>query len=449
MLSHDRKLGEMPGEKSLLGEQAFRQGASVSAPYLATVEGIELRRPEPSPFSGTSIRQDAVAFLALLESRYAYANRFPDSAMPVRAELEWAIPHLQTRNDLIAFIEQAFHALHDHHNISGHGRSDAYGLVPSFADLWIKFGPRGYVVTDVRQGSAALKAGIRPGDLLSRINHRPVASVVQEFIGPTGAVHGDARRDYAARVLAAGRRDRDRHLGFETSRGPLNVRLPSLYRERISRTPGLVSVDIARRSNGKHRTGIVRLNDSLGDEATIAAFDEALTLLSGTRGLVVDLRDTASGGTALVARGLLSRFTTSPRAYQRHHLPCDARDFGVPRSWLEEVHPRKDAWPSPVAVLVGRWTASMGEGLALGFDALGIPVIGSAMAGLRGGVSTHKLPHTGVEFVLTTEALSHIDGTPREVWLPRTLFNYSDAPNDDGQDGPLEKALQLIDTSAA
>jgi hypothetical protein len=48
--------------------------------------------------------------------------------------------------------------------------------------------------------------------------------------------------------------------------------------------------------------------------------------------------------------------------YQKHELASEERMTGVRRSWLELVSPRGEfVYSKPVAVLVNRWTGSMGE----------------------------------------------------------------------------------------
>src|SRR4029450_12197822 len=90
------------------------------------------------------------------------------------------------------------------------------------------------------------------------------------------------------------------------------------------------------------RPGIcsVRFNDSLGDSSVIDAFDHALAGFRNTRGLIVDLRNTPSGGNSSVARGILGRFVRREQPYQKHVLPPEERDTGVRRSWFELVSPR-------------------------------------------------------------------------------------------------------------
>jgi carboxyl-terminal processing protease len=60
----------------------------------------------------------------------------------------------------------------------------------------------------------------------------------------------------------------------------------------------------------------------------------------------------------------------------------------------------------------------MGEGLAIGFDAMGAEVMGQEMAGLRGAIYDHRLEQSRLIIKLPTERLMHVDGTPREEFVP-------------------------------
>ncbi len=64
----------------------------------------------------------------------------------------------------------------------------------------------------------------------------------------------------------------------------------------------------------------------------------------------------------------------------------------------------------------------MGEGMAIGFDAMQrAVVVGTPMAHLAGAVSDDKLPKTGVDVAYATEQIYHVDGVPRQSWLPPVL----------------------------
>lgn len=62
------------------------------------------------------------------------------------------------------------------------------------------------------------------------------------------------------------------------------------------------------------------------------------------------------------------------------------------------------------------------------------------MARLRGAVSERDLPNTGIAVRIPTERLMHIDGTPREAFVPPVVV----APGPPGEDVVLERAIDLL-----
>ena len=165
---------------------------------------------------------------------------------------------------------------------------------------------------------------------------------------------------------------------------------------------------------------MIRFNDSLGEDATVAAFDAAMATARPGQPVVLDLTDTASGGNTVIARAIMGWFVDTPTAYQIHNLPAEERETGVPRQWIEQVLPRPGKrHRGSVTVRVGRWTGSMGEGLAVGMEGLGADVVGDRMAGLLGAIYDHRLPNSGLVIKLPTERLYAVDGTPRETFRPR------------------------------
>ena len=136
--------------------------------------------------------------------------------------------------------------------------------------------------------------------------------------------------------------------------------------------------------------------------------------------IAIDLTDTPSGGNTVIARAILGWFVDRPRFYQVHRLPLEERRTGIARQWVEQVLPRPGKFHrGRVTVEVGRWTGSMGEGLAIGFDAIGARVTGTRMAGLLGAIYDHRLERSGLVLKLPTERLTAVNGTPREDFVPR------------------------------
>lgn len=372
--------------------------------------------PASAQTEAERFRADARAIEPLINEHYAYLDRFEGGAMPVSPRLRAEAERVDDRRSLLRYAERALLALADHHAITGASFADSWAIVPSYADLWIVRRGASYLIEAVRARSPAERAGIRAGDRLAAVDGVETGQAVGAFWADLGLELTEERAGFAARILAAGRRGRPRRLAIATGAGPPRpVALPSLYAAAPGERPPLAA---AREGNRL----VIRIHDSLGDSATIAAFDAAMARAGRRQPVVIDLTDTPSGGNTNVARAMLGWFVDRPTGYQVHALPAEQRRTGIARQWIEQVLPRPGKrHRGPVEVRVGRWTGSMGEGLAIAFDALGARVAGTRMAGLLGAVYDHRLDHSGLVIKLPTERLAHVNGTPREAFVPRPV----------------------------
>src|SRR5262249_39726600 len=132
--------------------------------------------------------------------------------------------------------------------------------------------------------------------------------------------------------------------------------------------------------------------------------------------------------------------------YQKHSLPAEERRFGVRRSWAEIASPRGDfRYAAPVVVLVDHWTGSMGEGIAVGLDGLKrATVVGTDMAGLPGATHGIVLPNSKIGVSFPAEKLFHVNGTPREEFVPPVYVDLLKPENQREQDPILEAGLKTL-----
>lgn len=362
---------------------------------------------------------DAVALDAIVAANYAYLDQLPGGVLPDSAALAADRAAVHDRDSLLHYAENRIASLADHHAITGGSFKDSWAIVPTYADLWIVGQENAYVVVAVKSDSPASAAGIVAGDRVTDIDGVPISEAVSKFWQPLGLSVTPERADYAARVLAAGRRDRPRVLTVAHGAVARTLTLPSLYK--ISRDlPPVSVIDGA----GKAPTR-VSINNSLGDQATVVAFDAAMAKLRPRDAIIIDLTDTPSGGDTNVARAIMGWFVRAPSGYQVHSLPSEERATGIVRQWIEQVLPRAGKFhPGKVTVRVGRWTGSMGEGIAIGFRAIGAEVCGGAMAQLKGAIHDFSLPASGMVVKLPTERLTTTDGIPREIFVPDACRVY-------------------------
>lgn len=116
----------------------------------------------------------------------------------------------------------------------------------------------------------------------------------------------------------------------------------------------------------------------------------------------------------------------------------------IERSWTEYVNPRKEQYKKPVVILVGRWTGSMGEGLAIGFEGMErAEIVGSEMERLAGEMNGFSFKNQSFGYRLSTTRLFHINGTPREKYVPTNYVTQMTTKKDE----VFEKGIELINNS--
>ena len=370
---------------------------------------------EPTP---EQYRDDAKSIEEIVNKHYAYLDRFPGMIMPTSDQLRREAASVHDRRSLVRYLERALIMLADHHVGIDHNVADSWPNTPAF-DLWIERCGDNYIIDGVRNQSPAENGGIAVGYELIAVDGIPIDRAVDAFWSDLGRSYGDSEASFAARLLAAGKRNAKRLLTVRDIHGATVVlRLPNLYEKPLpdlSEGPPIVTTE-------EGGTLYIKILDSLYRNETIEAFDEAMVLAALDQPIVLDLTETPSGGNTTVARAILSWFVEEPRFYQVHSLPEEERQFGIIRQWVEQVHPRNGKHHSgPLEVRVGRWTGSMGEGLAIGFDAIAKRVVGTKMSGLRGAIYNYNLEHSQVQLALPVERLMHVNGTPREQFIPQPL----------------------------
>lgn len=368
---------------------------------------------------------------------YAYFGERELDWDAVRRRLAPRVREIRDRAAFIALLEDAIDALHDAHASLGTNTAHSFRLVPTGADIWADLDGEHAVVTQVRPRSAAARAGVRAGQEILAIGGVAVARAIDARLGE-GLRADQAGRGWALRSLLAGRHDERRRLTIASPGGPREVAIIDVEDSAQAAAEPIASRRISA------QVGYIQIRNSLGEDGLVPAFDAALAALASCPALILDLRDTPSGGNTAVAEAIMGRFIQKDRLYQRHELP-KAGYKGQSRLFAQYVPPRGPfTYEGRLIVLVDHWTGSMGEGMAIGFDGMerGV-VVGTAMAGLNGAVYSQTLAKTGIGFSYPAERLFHVGGTPRHRWLPPVRVDLR-GQDDGDRDAILERALALL-----
>ena len=342
-------------------------------------------------------------------------------------------------------LNQASYAFTDPHLGFGPMDDSDFNVIPTASDLEIGLTDDRFIVLDVRAGSAALKAGIRPGWVLTHIGDQPISTAALSVFAPLIDDPSSDQLAYGATLHANGRRTGNRYLRFIDAIGETVTLTLANPREQARAVMAKSPIQTQRIMAGQgQEIAILRINNRLGDNDLIKGFDAAVTNVMDADGLILDLRNTPSGGNAEVGRSIMGHFTDEARPYQMHERPSLEREFDVLRRYVEYVLPRAPLFdPDRTVVLGGYWTGSMGEGIVIGMDAIGVETIASDMGDLLGGMSYFTFADGAISLSVPNETLFHVDGRPREDFIADTHLPSADS-DAKGGDPALSAAIAIL-----
>ncbi|MEM6960052.1 MAG: hypothetical protein AAF645_30520 [Myxococcota bacterium] len=393
---------------------------------------------EPSPPAHEVAAFDAAAlwseFEETLRVGYAYLERADfdvDAQIAHARERALAAPDFETfRRGLHRFAM----AFSDPHFYVGPLEDGDPNVWPTSGDLFVALDDEGFFVSDVRRDSPADGAGVRPGWRFLGTAQGSVDEAIAALWEGAVLAGTPKQRAYAATLVANGRRgdgERALRFSFGAQSHALTLASPRAFASAVEERP-VVQLQY------EGDVPVVRFENRLGDHGTIEAFGAIAAQIEAAPCVIVDLRNTPSGGNSDVACGVLGHFVDQPTPYQVHTFPYVERKHGVLRRAVQEVIARAPRVRGRVAVLGGHWTGSMGEGLVIGLHAAGARTFASDMGDLLGGMANFEIGALRVDFGV--EALFHVNGTPREDYVADVALPSADR-NPDGEDPALQAAL--------
>jgi len=218
--------------------------------------------------------------------------------------------------------------------------------IPYELDLWPRWQGGLAAIEAVRTFSDADVAGLRAGMTVTRVQGVPIDRAVREKLDGDSASVADM--EWALRRILAGPR-----IGVQRIEVREGSRLVSILVERSVPIASTAPPILGRRMGDERDIGYMRVRLGASDPDLVAHFEGALGHLSGTRAMILDLRESAGPSPRETTQAILERLARP-----------DAR--------------------STLLVLVDRWTAGEGERLASGLErAAGARLVGTPTAGLN------------------------------------------------------------------
>ena len=329
-------------------------------------------------------------------------------------------------------LDSAIAQLRDDHVTLAGAAAPAARRIPYDLDIWPRWDDGRALIESVRTFHDADVAGLHAGQVVTHVQGTPVEAAAREVLGGASATLADM--EWALRRVVAGPRAGTQRLQLREG-----VKLAMVDIERTPPAPSTSPPILGRRMGEERDIAYIRVRVGSKEAQLASQFDGALSHMTGTRALILDLRDTAGPGSRETTRAILSRFARAPAAWQVRQAP---RAKPVP-DVIEPREPR--AANGPFLVLVDRWTAGEGEALAAGLAAVaGARIVGTPMAGLRGELHEVTLPASGLVLRYPGERVLLPAGGPRESLKPSVAVDLA-APSGGPGDPILYQALKLLE----
>ncbi|WP_338815021.1 S41 family peptidase [Bernardetia sp. Wsw4-3y2] len=377
-------------------------------------------------------RKDLQQIIGDISTDYVYLNDKNIDLECVKRFYNKQIDSSKNKTDIVLLFENLLNEFYDSHLILNTNTNSSFRL---YSPIYAIFEKEKAVITNVWQTELEnLESNIIGYEIL-KINGRSIQENIERF--PTHCQNKNLPqvREWILNKLLAGQYDKPRILTLKTKNNAV-IEL-DLDKLKLKQYNELIS------SKKVNNIGIIEIHNSLGANNLIAKFDSVLNSLMNTEGLIIDLRNTVDGGNSYVARAIMGRFINESLPYQVHTVE-EKYDNNpkVDRKWIEYVNPRAEQYKKPLVILVGRWTGSMGEGVSIGFDAMKRgKIVGSEMERLAGEIYYYPFENQSFGYRLSTAKLLHVNGTPREKYIPKHYIRQTTTQKDE----VLQKGLDLIE----
>lgn len=396
--------------------------------------------PERNDISGsdsTSIdsiyQKDFAEYWSIIEESFAYFDTRKTDWDKVKEIYQPIVDTITTRGSFVQLLESCNRELYNNHVHLSTNLSSSFKLVPSHTDIWgEKIGEK-VIIAGVREAYNADKVGLKVGMEIRKINGIPILEAIQPFLPKSFRDYDAEVYDYVINLVLAGTHDTPRKITIKEGDKEADFypdKLESKWKQKQDKLLDSKILD--------NNIGYIKINNSLDENDLVKDFHRALDDLMSTKGLILDLRGTPSGGENTIAKGIMGRFISKELPYQRYRYVLDEKELGIPQIWEELVVPLGKQYDKPLVVLANYWTGSMGEGIAIGFDGMKrATIIGTKMARLIGGMWSYDLKETGIGFSIPGIKIYHIDKSPREDFMPKIILKD---PND-----CMKKAIEIIE----
>ena len=189
--------------------------------------------PTPEQFEA-----DFDALWLSLDRNYAYFDVKQTDWAAVRSIYRPNARKVKTRAEFVGLLERVLEELYDPHTHLDTNTASSPRLVPSGTDLWAEWREAAALILEVRPGSPAAQAGLRPGMELVSYNGKAITEAVEARLGRSRGGRSRASRRWRGRSYShsrpAGARTEASLERVRTKLGPAVRRAPASSQESLN-----------------------------------------------------------------------------------------------------------------------------------------------------------------------------------------------------------------------
>jgi hypothetical protein len=369
------------------------------------------------------VRQDFEKLITNLETNYVYYNMKDVDLNCIKSYYNQKISSIRNSTETLLFFEFILDEFYDSHLHLNSSTKFSYRLYsPIFAST---IGDKTEILSTWKdQIESGININITNAEILT-FNGINFNELIEKFPTHCQNKNNNEIRTWISNKILSGRYNEPRIITLKTKTGKIETL--DIDKIKIRKDTNMLSFKIV------DNIGIIRLNNSLGEPKTKNEFKQVIKNLKETNGIILDLRNTVDGGNTDIAYPIAGHFTNKKMVFQKYK--------NTQNEFVDYIKPENSKYDNPLIVLVGRWTGSVGEGLASGFDGTGIgKIVGTEMEKLAGATKSYSFSNFEYSYQAPYIDVLHISGLPREKFIPK----YKVVCNDGIEDEFIKEGIRII-----
>jgi len=381
---------------------------------LFTLSIVQVTFSQSYSIDADKVKQDLEKIISKLETKYVYYKLKDVDLDCLKKHYNSKIGSLKNKTEVLLFFEYLLDEFYDSHLHLNTNNNHSFRL---YSPIYVSTKGNKSVISSFwkDQIEKSIDINLINAEVLT-FNGIEFNKVIENFPTHCQNKNNNEIRTWLSNKILAGRYNEPRIITIKTTLG----KIETLDLDKIT----LKKDTTVLTSFIQDSIGIIRINNSLGRIKTKSKFKKALKKLKNTKGIILDLRNTVDGGSTNIANPIAGHFTKNKQIFQKYR--------NTNNQFVDYIKPKKPYYEKPLVVLVGRWTGSMGEGLASGFDGTGIgEIVGTEMLKLAGATKNYSFKYLNYGYQMPYIEVLHKKGYPREKFVPKHKVQLDDSKNDE------------------